>query len=106
MKNVSHKNNWNLVAVQVYMESHLIMLIKSMNDEKLDRYCVKMKFLRYTSSEKSHLYEFKMEFLITVIWRIFLLIRNFQITLKASGNLSVGAKIQYICTIVRGEVLR
>ena len=37
--------------------------------------------------------------------KFLLLFRNFQITLEDSGTLSDGAKIQYICTLVRGEAL-
>ena len=31
---------------------------------------------------------------------------NFNMTLEASGMLKAGAKVQYICTLVRGEKLR
>ena len=32
-------------------------------------------------------------------------ISNFQINLEASGTFSAGAKIQYLCTLICGEVL-
>ena len=32
-------------------------------------------------------------------------VRNFNMTLAVSGTLEVGAKIQYLCTLVRGEAL-
>ena len=35
-----------------------------------------------------------------------LFVRNFQMTLKASGTLTASAKIQYIHTLLRGEALR
>ena len=35
-----------------------------------------------------------------------LFVCNFQMTLEASGTLASGANIQYLCTLVRGEVLR
>ena len=34
-----------------------------------------------------------------------LFVRNFNMTLAASGMLEMGAKIQYLRTLVRGEVL-
>ena len=58
-------------------------------------------------SSTSDLYEFKMycfdhgkpeEFLS--------FIRNFNMTLAASGTLEMDTNIQYLCTIVHGEVLR
>ena len=60
MNKVSHKNKWNSVTVQVHVEPPLIQLIKSKNDEKLNEYSVKIKLRRYTRSENSELYEFKM----------------------------------------------
>ena len=36
----------------------------------------------------------------------FFFVRNFNMTLAATGTLENGAKIQYLCTLVRGEVLR
>ena len=32
--------------------------------------------------------------------------RNFNMTLAASGMLDTGTKIQYLCSLVRGEALR
>ena len=60
MKNVSHNNKCNAGTVQVNMDPPLIPLIKSKNDEKLDKYFVKIKLRRYLTSEKLDLYEFKM----------------------------------------------
>ena len=37
---------------------------------------------------------------------MFLFANNFKITLEASGTLQGAAKIQYLCTLVCGEVLR
>ena len=35
----------------------------------------------------------------------FLFIRNFKMTPETSVTLAAGANIQYLCTLVRGEVL-
>ena len=52
-------------------------------------------------------YDFKMSLFNNGDPEEFLLfVRNFNITLAASGTLEIGAKIQYIRTIVRGEALR
>ena len=53
------------------------------------------------------LYEFKMSLFDNGELEEFLLfVRNFNITLAASGNLEEVVKFQYICTLVRVEVLR
>ena len=91
----------------MHVEPPLIPLTKINNDEKSDKYCVKIKFRRYHTSEKSDLHEFKMalfdngdpdEFLFFV--------RNFQMALKASVMLTASANIQYLCMLVCGEALR
>ena len=52
------------------------------------------------------LYEFKMALFENGDPEEFLLfVRNFQMTLKASGTLTASAKIQYIHTLLRGEAL-
>ena len=38
--------------------------------------------------------------------KFLLFVRNFQMTLDESVTISDGAKIQYLCIIVSGEVLR
>ena len=40
----------------------LILLIKSKNDDKLDKYCVKIELCRDPTPEKLYLYELKMTF--------------------------------------------
>ena len=58
-------------------------------------------------SEKSDLYEFKMAlFGNGNPEELLLLVRNFQITLEESVALAVSVKIQYLCTLLRGEALR
>ena len=76
------------------MGSPQILLIKISNDDKLDKYCVKIKLRRDSTPEKLYLYELKMTFFDNGKPEDFLLFRwNFQLTLQASGTLSAGAKI-------------
>ena len=60
MKNVSHKKKWNMGVVRLHMDKPPISLIKSKHDDKLDKYFVKIKLRRDTTSENSDLYEFKL----------------------------------------------
>ena len=48
----------------------LILLIKSKNDDKLDKYFVNIKLCRDPTPEKLYLYELKMTFLIMASSRI------------------------------------
>ena len=59
IKNVSDKERWNRVSVQVHMDPPLIPLIKSKNDYKSDKNCVKIKLRKDPTSAKSNIYEFK-----------------------------------------------
>ena len=60
---------------------------------------------RYLTSVKSDLYEFKMALFGNGKPEDFsLLVRNFNMTLKASGTLKSGANIQYLHTLIRVEV--
>ena len=52
MKNILNNKEWNSGKVQVHLDSIPITLIESKNDEKLDKYCVKIKLRRYTTSQK------------------------------------------------------
>ena len=54
---------WNAGKVQVNMEPPPIPLIKIKNDEKLDKHFVKIKLCMDPTSEKSDLYEFKLDFI-------------------------------------------
>ena len=59
------------------------------------------------TSEKLDQFEFKMALFDNGKPEEFLLfIKNFNMTLEASGMLNSGAKIQYLHTLVHGEVLR
>ena len=68
---------------------------------------VKIKFYRDPTSEKLDLYEFKTALFDNSNPEEFLLfVRNFQITLKASGSHTTSAKIQYLLTLLHGEAIR
>ena len=106
MRKVSHKQKWNRGAVQVQVEPSMITLIKSKNDEKLDKYFVNIKLLRYPTSQKSDLYELKIAFFYNYEPEEFLLfLQKFETTLEASGTLAASAKIQYLHTLVHGDLL-
>ena len=55
MKNISQDKKWNAGTLQMYMEPPLIPLIKTKNDDKLDKYFVKIKLRRYPTSGKLYL---------------------------------------------------
>ena len=79
MKNVLHKNNWNQGSVQAHVDPPLIHLIKSKNNEKLDKDQVKIKFPRDLTSAKTDLNKFKMALFGNGNQQEFLLfIRNFH----------------------------
>ena len=46
MKKVLQKKNWNQVAVHMHVEPPPVPFIKSNNDRKPDKYCVKITLLR------------------------------------------------------------
>ena len=101
MKNILHKNNWNQGTVKVHVEPPPIPLIKSNNDKKSGKYGVKNKFCRYSTPEKSDLYELKISlFDMGGPEELLFFIRNFNMTIDASGTLVSGANIQYLCTLV------
>ena len=85
------------------MDPPLIPLIKSKNYEKSDKDCVKFKLLRDTTSQKLDLHELKMAlFDNSEPEELLLFIRNFNMTLEASGILVAISKIQHLCTLLRG----
>ena len=57
MQNVSHNNKWNAGTVKVHVDPPPIPLIKVKNDDKPDKYFVKIKLRRVPKSKKSDLYE-------------------------------------------------
>ena len=76
-------------------------LSKIKNDEKSDKDCVKIKFHRYPTSKKSDLYKIKLALFDDGKPEEFLLfIRNFNMTLEASGMLVYITNIQYFCMML------
>ena len=63
MKNVYHRESWRTGAVQTYVDSPPINLVKSKNDLKMERYYVKISFCRNQTSEKPDMYESKIALL-------------------------------------------
>ena len=61
MKDILYKNKFNMGTVQVHMKPPPIPLNKSKNNEKLDKFCVKIRFREDPMSQKLVLYEFKKE---------------------------------------------
>ena len=69
--------------------------VKSKNDEKLNKYCFKIKLCRDPKSQMSYLNEFIMALFDNGEPEEFLLfIRNFNVNLKVSGTIVSGVKIQ------------
>ena len=61
---------------------------------------------RDPTSEKSDPYEFKMALFDNGNpEEFFLSVRNLNMVIEASGTLKAGMNIQYICTLIGGEVL-
>ena len=60
MKNILHNKKCNTGTVQVHVEPPPIPMIKGNNDDKLDKYLVKIKLRRDPISEKLDFYEIKM----------------------------------------------
>ena len=78
-----------------------IPLIKSKNYSKATKYFVRIKFRRYSMSENSGLYKFKMAlFDIGKPEYLLLLMKNFKMTLENLGDLKANTKLQYICTLL------
>ena len=91
---------------QPHAEPLTIPLIKENHDRKSNKYSVKLKLRKDPISPTSDLYEFKMSlFENGEPEEFFLFVRNFNMTLAVSGTLELGAKYQYLHTLVRGEVL-
>ena len=65
---------------------------------------MKLKLRIDPTSSTSDLYEFKISLFYNSEMEEFLLfVRNFNMTLAASGTLEADAKFQYLCTPVRRE---
>ena len=108
MTNIFNNEKWNSGTVEVHVDPPLIPLTKIKNNENLDKDFFRIKLRSNPRTQRLDLYDlylFKITFFDNRDPEEFLLIiRNFNITLEASGTLLAGAKIQHICTLVRGEV--
>ena len=90
----------------MHVEPPPIPLIESKIGEKLYKDCVEIKLHRDIMSETSDIYELNMSlFDDGKPEELLLFVRTFQMTLEAPRNLAASAKIQYLLTLVRGEVL-
>ena len=88
------------------MDPPQIPLIKSKNDTKLGKDCVKITLCRDLTPEKSGLYEFKIALFENGDTEEFLFfVRKFQMNLKASETLADSANIHYLCTLLLLEKL-
>ena len=103
MDKISHKNNWNWGIVEFHVNPPPTPLTKIKNVEKSDKYCVKIKLRRDLTSKNSDPYEFKMTLFDKGDPKdLLLFISNFNINIEALGTILDGAKIQYLCTLLRG----
>ena len=85
----------------MHVEPPNTSLIKSNNNDKLDKDFVKLKLRKYPTSDKTDLYEFKMALFDNGKPEEFLLfVRNFNMNLAASAIMKTATKVQYICTLV------
>ena len=67
---------------------------------------MKIKLRRNSISEKSDMYEFKMDLFDNVKpEELLLFVQNFKMTIAASVMLAANAKIQYLHTLISGEAL-
>ena len=88
---------------QEHMEPLPTPLIKSKYENNSGKYFVKLKVIKDPKSATQDLYEFNMDLFDNGDPEEFLLfVQNFNINLAASGKLVTGAKIQCLCTLVRG----
>ena len=92
---------------QVYVELLPINLIKGKYDGKSDKYFVKIILHRDLMSSTSELYEFNTSLFVNRNPEEFLwFMRNFNTTLAASRIPDMGARVQCLCTLLHGYVLR
>ena len=68
---------------------------------------VKIKLRRYPTSKKLYMYEFKRALFDHVkLGEFLLLVKNYNMALDILGTLAENSKLQYIRTLLHGEVLR
>ena len=106
MKNVLHNKGWGADTNMAHAEPPTIPLVKETSTGKADGDNIKLKLRRYTMSSMPDIYDFIISLFDHVEPEEFLLfVRNFQMTLAATGTLEPAAKVQYLHTLVRGEAL-
>ena len=95
MKNVSSEKGWMTGMTHPHVEPPPIPLIQETYDGNPDKDLVKLKLRRDPTSSTSDLYEFKISLFDNgEPEEFFLFVRNFNMSLVASGTLEVGAKVQ------------
>ena len=101
-----HKKGWGKDTNPSHVEPPPIPLIKETSTGKSDKDYFKLKLRSYPMSITSDLYEFIMSLFDHENPEEFLLfVWNFNMTLAATGTLETNAKVQYLFTLVHGEVL-
>ena len=91
---------------QVHVEPSPTPPMKGKYDGKLGKDLVKLKLHRYPMSSTLDLYEFKIYLFDNGNpEEFFSFVRNFKMTLAASGMLEVGAKVEYLRTLVHIKAL-
>ena len=103
MKNFSHTNIWCTGSVQIHVDPPPITLIKSKNYMKKEKDSVKIISFRSYVGKSRHVWIKNGLFDKDKLKDLLLFMRNFKITLDASGPLSENAKLQYLHTIIHGE---
>ena len=94
------------MMTQVHVEPPQIPLIKVEYDGRSDKDLKKLKLWRDPKSSMSGLYELNMSLFDNGDPEEFLLfVRNFNMTIAASGAVEVNGKVQRLCKIVRREAL-
>ena len=107
MKNVLHKKGWGVDTNPSHVEPPPIPLIKETSTGKSDGYYVKLKLLRDPTSSTLDIYELMLSLFDHGEPEDFLLfVRNFQMTLAATGTLETEANVKYLRKLVRKEALR
>ena len=97
MKNVLHKKGWGMDHNPSRVEPPPIPFIKENSTVKSDGDYVKLKLCRDYMSSTSDIYEFGMSLFDYGEPEEFLLfMKNFQMTLAATGTFETEAKVQYL----------
>ena len=107
MTNFFHKKGCSTDTNSARLEPLPIPLIKETYTGKSDGDYVKLKLHRYPTSGTLEIYEFMMSLFDHGNPEEFLLfVRNFEMTLAATGMLEMKAKVHYLRMLVRGGALR